>query len=192
METIYLDNAATTRMRPEVLEAMLPYFREEYGNPSSIYDLGQTASDAVVQARQKIADTLNVSANEIYFTASGTESDNWAVKGAARAAAAKGKGKHIVTSAVEHHAVLHSCQTLEKEGFEVTYLPVNRDGIVNVADFEGPSVPIPCWRRSCSPTTKSARCNPSDNWRRSRMNMASCSIPTPCKPMDTKPSIFPN
>ena len=134
MDTVYLDNAATTCMRPEVLEAMLPYFCEEYGNPSSIYDLGQEASDAVARSRKTIAEAIGAQGKEVYFTASGTEADNWAIKGFMRANATK--GKHIITSAIEHHAVLHSCQALEKEGFEVTYLPVNGDGLVSVDDFE--------------------------------------------------------
>lgn len=134
MDTIYLDNAATTQMCPEVLQSMLPYFREEYGNPSSIYDLGQHASDAVSQSRSIIANAIGANDNEIYFTASGTEADNWAIKGFARVNARK--GKHIITSAIEHHAILNSCKALEKEGYEITYLPVNSDGFVSVRDFE--------------------------------------------------------
>ena len=136
MQGVYLDNAATTRVRPEVFEAMRPYFCEQYGNPSSIYDLGQDAADAVSGARGIIADTIGAKDTEIYFTASGSEADNWAIKGVARAAAEKGKGRHVITSAIEHHAVLHTCQALEKEGFEVTYLPVDEFGLVDPVAFE--------------------------------------------------------
>lgn len=128
-KVIYLDNAATTRMLPEVAEAMLPYFTEHYGNPSSIYSLADAGRRAVSEARGVIADTLGAQANEIYFTAGGSESDNWAVKGIAEAWA--GKGKHIITSRIEHHAVLHSCQWLEKQGYEVTWLEVLENGIVD-------------------------------------------------------------
>lgn len=134
MKQIYLDNASTTPMRPEVLEAMLPYFTEQYGNPSSIYPLGQDASDAVAQARATLAQCIGAKPREIFFTSGGSESDNWAIKGFARANASK--GRHIITSAVEHHAVLHTCAALEKEGFEITYLPVDRDGLVDVEDFK--------------------------------------------------------
>lgn len=134
MKTIYLDNAATTRVRQEVVDEMLPYFTEEYGNPSSIYSLGQRASDAVRDARGKLAGALNCSPKELFFTCGGSEGDNWAIKGTAHAHA--NKGKHIITSAVEHHAVLHSCQALEKEGFEVTYLPVDEGGLVSVEDLK--------------------------------------------------------
>ena len=132
----YFDNAATTQIRSEVVAAMMPYLTGEYGNPSSIYGLGQRASDAVADARAAIAGVLNASPQEIHFTSGGSEADNWAVKGAAHAAAARGEGRHVITSAIEHHAVLHACQALEREGFEVTYLPVDGDGLVCVEDFE--------------------------------------------------------
>ena len=127
--TVYADNAATTAVSPEVLEAMLPFYREVYGNPSSLYSIGQKAKSALEDARARVAKCLGAATNEIYFTGCGSESDNWAIKGAARAMAKKGKN-HIITTAFEHHAVLHTCQALEKEGFTVTYLDVHRNGIV--------------------------------------------------------------
>lgn len=135
MKTIYLDNAATTPVREEVLRAMLPYFSEEFGNPSALYPLGQRASDAVAAARETIAQTIGARSTDIYFTSGGSEADNWAIKGLARANADK-RGRHIITSAIEHHAVLHTCQALEKEGFEVTYLPVDERGLIDPAVFE--------------------------------------------------------
>lgn len=134
MNQIYLDNASTTPLRPEVLEAMLTWFAEEFGNPSSLYPLGQRASDAVAEARQTIASLIGAAPAEVFFTSGGTEADNWAIKGYARANAAR--GRHIITSAIEHHAVLHSCEALEREGFEVTYLPVDSEGLVSPADLE--------------------------------------------------------
>ena len=117
---IYLDNAATTKTAPEVVEAMLPYFTENYGNPSTIYGLGSTAKKAVNQARRTIADAIGAKQEEIYFTAGGSEADNWALK--ATAEAYSQKGKHIITTKIEHHALLHTWESLEKQGFEVTYL----------------------------------------------------------------------
>ncbi len=127
---IYLDNAATTKTAPEVVEAMLPYFTEMYGNPSTIYSLGAKSKEAVTKARETIADSLGAQTAEIYFTAGGSESDNWALKATAETYATK--GKHIITSKIEHHAVLHTCQYLEKHGFEVTYLDVDKDGLVDL------------------------------------------------------------
>ena len=132
---VYLDNSATTRISDTVLQSMMPYLTEEYGNPSSTYMLGQRAAQAIEAAREKVAKALNCKPREIYFTGCGSESDNWAIKGAARRLAKKGK-KHIITSVFEHHAVLHTCQALEKEGFEVTYLPVSKDGFVDPAAVE--------------------------------------------------------
>lgn len=134
MNTIYLDNASTTRVRNEVVDAMLPYFTEDYGNPSSIYDLGQRASDAVRDSREILADAMNCKPSEVFFTSGGSEGDNWAIKGIAHAHS--DKGKHIITSKVEHHAVLHTCQSLEEEGFEVTYLPVDEYGLVSVESLK--------------------------------------------------------
>ena len=126
----YFDNAATTKVRPEVLEAMLPYFTENYGNPSSIYKISQKTKKAVETAREQVAKAINApNANEIYFTAGGSESDNWALKGIADSYASK--GKHIITSAIEHHAILHTCEYLETKGYEVTYLPVDEYGVVS-------------------------------------------------------------
>ena len=132
---VYADNAATTAVSPQVLEAMLPYYKEVYGNPSSLYSVGQKAKAALEEARETVAACLGAGAGEIYFTSCGTESDNWAIKGAAHAMRKKGKD-HIITSAFEHHAVLHTCQALEKEGFTVTYLPVHENGIVRPEELE--------------------------------------------------------
>ena len=132
---VYADNAATTAVSPQVLEAMLPFYKEVYGNPSSLYSLGQEAKAPLEEARETVARCLGAQAREIYFTSCGTESDNWAIKGAAHAMKKKGK-THIITSAFEHHAVLHTCQALEKEGFTVTYLPVHENGIVRPAELE--------------------------------------------------------
>ena len=125
---IYLDHAATTPVRREVLEAMLPYFNEKFGNPSSIYSLGRDSKKAIEESREIVAKAIGAQPREIFFTGSGTEADNWAIKGIAYAN--RKKGKHIITTAIEHHAVLHTCQYLESEGFEVTYLPVDADGLV--------------------------------------------------------------
>lgn len=130
---IYADNAATTKVSEPVLEAMLPYFTEEYGNASSIYALGRNAKKALETARETIASSIGAQPSEIYFTSCGSESDNWAIRSVCERLAAKGK-KHIVTSVFEHHAVLHTCQALEKLGFEVTYLPVYENGIVKTED----------------------------------------------------------
>lgn len=130
---VYADNAATTKVSQAALNAMLPYLTEYYGNASSIYSLGASSARAIITAREKIAKALNAKPNEIYFTSGGSESDNWAIRGAAFNGAKKGK-KHIITSVFEHHAVLHTCQALEKDGFEVTYLPVDEFGMVHAED----------------------------------------------------------
>ncbi|MGI6173228.1 MAG: cysteine desulfurase NifS [Christensenellales bacterium] len=131
---VYMDNAATTRVTEDILEKMLPYLTEIYGNPSSVHAFGREARKALEAARRQVAAGLNAKPNEIYFTGSGTEADNWAIRGAAYAN--KNRGKHIVTSAIEHHAVLHTCEQLEKEGFEVTYLPADEYGIVHPETLE--------------------------------------------------------
>lgn len=131
---IYLDNAATTKTAPEVVEAMLPYFSEFYGNPSSIYSLAGESKKAIDQARETIAGALGAQPEEIYFTAGGTESDNWALK--ATAEYYRKKGNHIITTKIEHHAVLHSCQQLEKQGFEMTYLDVDENGVVKLEELK--------------------------------------------------------
>lgn len=132
MNRIYLDNAATTPLHAEVLSQMLPWFREHYGNASSIYDTGRDARKAVEDARRKVASALNCSPQEIFFTSGGTESDNWAVKGAAAAQA--NKGKHIISSTIEHHAVLHALESLEKTGYAVTYVKVDQFGRIDPED----------------------------------------------------------
>ena len=131
---IYMDNAATTQVYPEVFDAMKPYFTEFYGKPSSIYSFAGNSKKAVEDARKTIADFLGARTEEIYFTGGGSESDNWALKATADAYA--NKGKHIITSKIEHHAILHTCEYLEKKGFEVTYLDVDENGFVNPADVE--------------------------------------------------------
>lgn len=131
---IYLDNAATTKTAPEVVEAMLPYFTEHFGNPSSVYGFAAANKEVITRQREIIADTLGAKSNEIYFTAGGSESDNWALIATAEAYASK--GKHLITSKIEHHAILHTCEYLEKKGFEVTYLDVDEHGIVDLEQLK--------------------------------------------------------
>ena len=131
---IYLDNAATTKTAPEVVEAMLPYFTEFYGNASSVYGFAGNSKEAMAKARETIADSLGCKANEIYFTAGGSEADNWALK--ATAEAYKAKGNHIITTKIEHHAILHTAEWLEKNGFEVTYLNVDENGVVKLDELK--------------------------------------------------------
>ena len=131
---IYLDNAATTKTAPEVVEAMLPYFTERYGNPSSVYGFAAANKEVISQQRDVIAGVLGAKGNEIYFTAGGSEADNWALK--ATAEAYEGKGNHIITTKIEHHAILHTCEYLEKKGFEVTYLDVDEDGVVKLDELK--------------------------------------------------------
>lgn len=136
---IYVDNAATTKMSKEVLDSMMPYLTDFYGNASSVYTIGQQSRNAVDDAREAIASLIGAKPAEIFFTGCGSEADNWAIKGAALKNAAK--GKHLITCAIEHHAVLHCFQDLEKKGFKVTYLPVDSDGLVSVSDVENAITP---------------------------------------------------
>lgn len=129
----YFDNAATTPVRPEVAKEIIPYFTESYGNPSSIYKIAQKNKNAVEKGREQVANAIGATPNEIYFTAGGSEADNWAIKGIAESYA--NKGKHIITSCIEHHAVLHTCEYLETKGYEVTYLPVDEYGMINIEDL---------------------------------------------------------
>ena len=133
-KTIYLDNAATTKTRPEVVEAMLPYFTEFYGNPSSIYSFSDEPKKAVVAGREAIAKSIGAKTNELYFTGGGSESDNWALK--ATAEAYKSKGNHIITSKIEHHAILHTCEWLENHGFEVSYIDVDENGVLKLDELK--------------------------------------------------------
>ncbi len=136
---IYLDNAATTRTAPEVVEAMLPYFSEMYGNPSSIYAIAAKSKEAITKGREQIANVLGTAAENIYFTAGGSEADNWALK--ATFEALKDKGNHIITTKIEHHAILHTCEYLEKRGARITYLNVDRNGIVDLEELKAAITP---------------------------------------------------
>lgn len=127
---IYFDHAATTSMKKEVLDAMLPYFTESFGNPSSIYRFAVSNKNAIDTAREQVAKAIGANENEIFFTSGGTEADNWAIKGIAESY--KAKGNHIITTTIEHHAVLHTCEYLEKNGYEITYLPVDSDGLISL------------------------------------------------------------
>jgi cysteine desulfurase len=133
MKNVYMDYSATTFVRPEVLEEMLPYFTEKFGNPSSFYGISRETKRAIDKAREQVANTLNCLPDEVYFTGGGSEADNWAIKGIA--SAHKNKGNHIITTKVEHHAVLHTCEYLEKNGFDVTYLDVNEEGFISLEDL---------------------------------------------------------
>ncbi|MDJ1421364.1 MAG: cysteine desulfurase NifS [Candidatus Methanoperedens sp.] len=139
MKQVYMDHSATTAVDPEVTEAMLPYFSERFGNPSSLYTIGRQSRRAIEEARQKVADLIGAKKEEIIFTGSGTESDNLAIKGTVYKN--RKKGDHIITSSIEHHAVLNTCKYLETQGFRVTYLPVNKDGLVNPDDVENAITP---------------------------------------------------
>ena len=130
MDIRYFDNAATTKVKKEVVEEMMPYLNNQYGNPSSLYSIGRSAKKGIEEARKKVASLINCNPNEIYFTGCGSESDNTAIKGIAYAN--RNKGRHIITSKIEHPAVLHTCQALAKQGFSITYLDVDKDGIINI------------------------------------------------------------
>ena len=134
MKTVYLDHAATTYVKPEVLEEMMPYFTQKFGNPSGFYSLSRETAIAVDKARLQVANGINADRSEIYFTGGGSEADNWAVKGVALAN--RNKGNHIITTKIEHHAILHTCQYLEKHGFEVTYLDVDEEGFINLEQLK--------------------------------------------------------
>ena len=133
MKNVYMDYSATTYVKPEVLEEMLPYFTEKFGNPSSFYGISRETKRAIDKAREQIAEALNCLPDEVYFTGGGSEADNWAIKGIA--SAHKNKGNHIITTKIEHHAVLHTCEYLEKNGFDVTYLDVDEEGFINLDDL---------------------------------------------------------
>ncbi|MGV3024625.1 cysteine desulfurase NifS [Clostridium thermobutyricum] len=134
MKTVYMDYAATTYVKPEVLEEMLPFFTEKFGNPSSFYGISRETKMAIDKARGQVAKALNCDSSEVYYTGGGSEADNWAIKGIA--AAYKNKGNHIITAKTEHHAVLHTCEYLEKNGYEVTYLDVDEEGFINLEDLK--------------------------------------------------------
>ena len=133
MKNVYMDYSATTYVKPEVLEEMLPYFTQKFGNPSSFYGISRETKRAIDKAREQVAQVLNCNADEVYFTGGGSEADNWAIKGIA--SAHRKKGNHIITTKIEHHAVLHTCQYLEKNGFDVTYLDVDAEGFINLDDL---------------------------------------------------------
>lgn len=133
MKNVYMDYSATTYVKPEVLEEMMPYFTQKFGNPSSFYGISRETKRAIDAAREKVAKGLNCLPDEVYFTGGGSEADNWAIKGIA--SAHKNKGNHIITTKIEHHAVLHTCEYLEKNGFEVTYLDVDSEGFINLDDL---------------------------------------------------------
>ena len=139
IKDIYLDHAATTPLRQDVLDAMLPYFTEHFGNPSSAYRIGQESKAVLKEARDTIAKAINAEDSEIYFTSGGTESDTWALTGVSKSYL--NKGNHIITSSIEHSAVLNTCKALEKEGFEITYLPVDSKGLIHMDDLKSAAKP---------------------------------------------------
>ena len=160
---LYLDNAATTKTAPEVVEAMLPYFTEKFGNPSSVYSFAAANKEVINQQRDAIAEMIGAKTNEIYFTGGGSESDNWALKCTAEAYA--NKGNHIITTKIEHHAILHTAEYLEKRGFEITYLDVDEDGKVKLDDL-----------KAAIQIMRLVRFSRSKRSEKSLMSMESCSI----------------
>ena len=185
---IYLDNAATTKTAPEVVDAMLPYFSEYYGNASTIYSLGAESKKAMDHARQTIADSLGAKPEEIYFTAGGSESDNWALKATAEAYASK--GKHIITTKIEHHAILHTCEYLEKRGFEITYLNVDRDGLISLDELKAAIRPDTILISVMFANTRSEPSNPLPRSVRLRRSTVYCSIPMRYRRMHRFPSMW--
>ena len=177
---IYLDNAATTKTAPEVVEAMLPYFTEHFGNPSSVYSVGSSNKEVIMKQRETIARALGAKTDEIYFTAGGSESDNWALKATAEAYGSK--GKHIITTKIEHHAILHTGEYLEKRGYEVTYLDVDENGLVKLDELTAAIRPTPSVL--CLLTMKSVRSNRLKKSARSHINMESYSIQTQFRHLD--------
>ena len=183
--SVYLDHAATTPVAPEVLEVMLPYFQEFWGNPSSIHRYGRQASEGVEQGRAALAKLLGCTPKEIYFTGGGTEADNLAIFGAALAR--EEKGRHIITSAVEHHAVAHSCAELQKRGWDVTYLPVDGDGLVDPADVRRAIRPDTVWSPLCMRIMRWACCSPLRKLARFAERRACGVIPMPSRAWGISP-----
>ncbi len=177
---IYLDNAATTKTAPEVVEAMLPYFTEHYGNPSTVYSLGGESKKAITEARETIAKRLGAQTEEIYFTAGGSESDNWALK--ATAEAYKSKGNHIITTKIEHHAILHTCEWLEKHGYEITYLPVDENGVVKIDELKKAIRPETILISVMFANNEIGTIQPIKEMVRLPMSTAFCSTPTRYRP----------
>ena len=179
---IYFDNAATTQVYPEVFEAMKPYFTEYYGNPSSIYSFAGESKKAVDTARANVASLINAKQDEIYFTGGGSESDNWALK--ATAEAYEGKGKHIITTTIEHHAILHTCAYLEKKGFEVTYVGVDEDGVVKLDELKAAIRPDTILISVWQPTTRLEQFSQSLKLEKSHTSMEFYSTQMRCRHSD--------
>ncbi len=173
---IYLDNAATTKVAPEVVEAMLPYFTEYYGNPSSVYELAGISKKAVTEGREKVASVIGANPNDIYFTAGGSESDNWALK--ATYEAYKSKGNHIITTKIEHHAILHTCEWLEKQGAKITYIDVDENGVVDLDQLQKAITPETILISVMAANNEIGTCSQSKKSVRSHKNTVFYSIPT--------------